>query len=114
MPPADLPDDPSIDDLKPFFVPWLTATDPEVGDDLESMFESIRSDGALSAKVKSLMVMILDAGAAHGKGVEFNAAIARKQGATDAEIVEAIEVATLVCGLQGLSTGSHAFDLRDG
>lgn len=110
--PPNVPNDPSIDDIKPFFVPWLAERDPDVGGNLDDMFETVRADGALSAKTKTLLVMVLDAARAHGKGVEFNAEIARKQGATEEEILEALEVATIVCGLQGLSTGSHAFDLR--
>lgn len=107
-------DDPSIDDVKPFFVHWLSEHDADVGGDLESMFEKIRADGALPARYKSLLVMALDAAENHGKGVESNADIARQQGASEDEIMETLEVVTLVCGLQGLSAGSHAFDARGG
>lgn len=106
--------DPSIDAIKPFFVPWFTEQDAEAGADLESLFEQIRADGALPAKYKSLLVMALDAAENHGKGVASNADIAREQGASEAEVLETLQVVTLVCGLQGLSAASHAFDARPG
>jgi AhpD family alkylhydroperoxidase len=97
----------------PWFFDLLREKDPSFEGDLEELFSHVRTDGALSAKTKALMVLALDAAAGQDGGVTANARLARKHGATDEEIVEAIEVATVAAGVQALSTATHAFPDRD-
>jgi alkylhydroperoxidase/carboxymuconolactone decarboxylase family protein YurZ len=70
---------------------------------------SITSDGALSAKVKTLMMMICDALLNHENGVTNLANRARALGASEAEIKEALGVAYLMGGLPAIVAGSNAF-----
>jgi len=71
--------------------------------------ETTLSDGALSVKTKTLMMMLCDALLAHPDGVANIAKRARDLGASDAEIVETLAVAFLMGGLPGLNTGANAF-----
>jgi len=70
---------------------------------------SITSDGALSSKVKTLMMMICDALLNHESGVTNLANRARALGASEAEIKEALGVAYLMGGLPAMVAGSNAF-----
>ena len=70
---------------------------------------SITSDGALSSKVKTLMMMICDALLNHESGVTNLANRARALGASDEEIKEALGVAYLMGGLPAMVAGSNAF-----
>jgi alkylhydroperoxidase/carboxymuconolactone decarboxylase family protein YurZ len=77
--------------------PWLHALqhrDPQFVDSYMAMRERILKDGAISAKYKLLMAMVTDSIAAHSAGVAELADAARAAGATDAEIIEAVEVGT--------------------
>ena len=66
-------------------------------------------DGALPAKVKTLMSMLGDAILGHGEGVKAIAEQARAQGATEAEIADTVRMAFLCAGMPGLVTGTSAF-----
>ena len=70
---------------------------------------AITSDGALSAKVKTLMMMICDSLLNHEGGVTNLANRARALGATEDEIKEALGVAYLMGGLPAMVAGSNAF-----
>ena len=70
---------------------------------------TIASDGALPAKVKTLMMMICDALLNHESGVTNLANRARALGASEAEIKEALGVAYLMGGLPAIVAGSNAF-----
>ena len=70
---------------------------------------TITSDGALPAKVKTLMMMICDALLNHESGVTNLANRARALGASEAEIKEALGVAYLMGGLPAIVAGSNAF-----
>jgi len=70
---------------------------------------SITSDGALSAKVKTLMMMICDALLNHESGVTNLANRARALGASEDEVREAVGVAYLMGGLPAVVAGSNAF-----
>ncbi|HWC31037.1 MAG TPA: carboxymuconolactone decarboxylase family protein [Dehalococcoidia bacterium] len=70
---------------------------------------STTGDGALPAKVKTLMMMICDALLNHESGVTNLANRARALGASEAEIKEALGVAFLMGGLPAMVTGSNAF-----
>jgi alkylhydroperoxidase/carboxymuconolactone decarboxylase family protein YurZ len=81
--------------------------------DLASVVAGTRSfvmeEGALSTKVKTLMMMICDALLNHEAGVTNLANRARGLGASEEEIVEAVGVAYLMGGLPAMVAGSNAF-----
>lgn len=70
---------------------------------------SVTSDGALSSKVKTLMMMICDALLNHESGVTNLANRARALGASEEEVTEALGVAYLMGGLPAMVAGSNAF-----
>ena len=80
--------------------------DPRMMDHLKEMSELIYCSGALPKKVKLLMAMAFDA--AHGAdlGVRALALQAMKEGATKAEIAEALRVAYHLSGVGTLYTAS--------
>jgi len=99
MPPANLP-------------PWITALqerDPEFVKSYMAQRDSILKDGAIPAKYKLLMTMIVDALLSHPDGVMNIANRARAAGASDAEVKEAVEVAYLFGGTPALVTAVNAF-----
>jgi alkylhydroperoxidase/carboxymuconolactone decarboxylase family protein YurZ len=71
--------------------------------------EAILKDGAIPAKYKILMTMIVDAITAHPDGCANIANRARAAGATEAEINETVEVAYLFGGTPALVTAVNAF-----
>ena len=75
-----------------------------------SQREDIMKDGAIPAKYKFLMIMIVDAIMAHEQGCAGLANQARKAGASEEEIKEAVEVAYLFGGTPALVTAVNAFD----
>ena len=92
--------------------PWietLKQRDPEFVASYMSQREKILADGAIPAKYKHLMTMIVDALLAHADGVANIANRARAAGASEAEILEAVEVAYLFGGTPGLVTAVNAF-----
>ena len=68
----------------------------------------VLKDGAIPAKYKILMTMIVDAIMAHPDGCAALAGRARSAGASEAEINEAIEVAYLFGGTPALVTAINA------
>jgi alkylhydroperoxidase/carboxymuconolactone decarboxylase family protein YurZ len=70
---------------------------------------AVTGDGALSSKVKTLMMMICDALLNHESGVTNLANRARALGASEEEIKEALGVAYLMGGLPAMVAGSNAF-----
>lgn len=92
----------------PEFIDEVAELDPAFGEPFDAVYEEVFSDGALSVKTKLLIMMALDAGRSQSDGVEIVAQQARDAGASEEEILETIEVAGLVCGVQGLATGSSA------
>ncbi len=82
---------------------------PELFKQAMGLQDMTLKDGALSAKTKTLMMMLCDALLAHPEGVAGLAQRARALGASENEIVETIAVAFLMGGLPGLVTGSNAF-----
>ena len=92
--------------------PWIQAIqqrDPEFAQSYLSQRERILKDGAIPAKYKILMTMIVDAIQSHADGVATIATRARAAGASDAEILEAVEVAYLFGGTPALVTALNAF-----
>ena len=74
-----------------------------------SQREYVLKDGAIPAKYKILMTMIVDALLSHPDGVATIANRARTAGASEAEIQEAVEVAYLFGGTPALVTAANAF-----
>ena len=94
---------------KPFFVEILERSDPDLLERMQSLQEFAGKDGALPAKIKTLMSMLGDAILGHGDGVKAIAERARTQGATEKEIAETVRMAFLCAGMPGLVTGTYAF-----
>jgi alkylhydroperoxidase/carboxymuconolactone decarboxylase family protein YurZ len=92
--------------------PWiqtLRERDPEFADSYLAQRERILRDGAIPAKYKILMTMIVDALLSHPDGVTTIANRARAAGASEAEVLEAVEVAYLFGGTPALVTAVNAF-----
>ncbi|PYM22477.1 MAG: alkylhydroperoxidase [Candidatus Rokuibacteriota bacterium] len=92
--------------------PWiqvLQRRDPKFVDAYMAQREHIMSDGAIPAKYKHLMTMIVDALQTHPDGVATIANRARAAGASEAEIQEAVEVTYLFGGTPALVTAMNAF-----
>lgn len=94
---------------KPFFVEALEKNDPEMLEHMNAVVDFTGKDGALPAKVKTLMAMLADALLAHPDGVSSLADRARSQGATEQEIAETVRMAFQCGGMPGLVTGTYAF-----
>jgi alkylhydroperoxidase/carboxymuconolactone decarboxylase family protein YurZ len=93
----------------PTWIQPLQQRDPEFVDSYMSQRERVLKDGAIPAKYKHLMTMIVDAIQSHPDGVANIANRARGAGASDAEIQEAVEVAYLFGGTPALVTAINAF-----
>ena len=94
---------------QPAYMAALENSDPKMAEYLSVGREFIMTDGALPAKVKTLMTMVCDAILAHEDGVRIIANRARDMGATEEEIAEAVRVAFLFGGLPALVTACNAF-----
>ena len=94
---------------KPFFVEALEKNDPQLLRQMTSLQDFVSKDGALPAKIKTLMSMLGDAILGHPEGVKAIAERARAQGATEAEIAETVRMAFFCAGMPGLVTGTCAF-----
>lgn len=94
----------------PGFMAELADRDEMFGSLLIELFDQGRSDGALSMKTKTLMVLAMDAALGHRDGVRSLAQTAREHGASEDEILETIELVALICGIQGLGTASIVFE----
>ncbi|PYM99737.1 MAG: hypothetical protein DME07_18745 [Candidatus Rokuibacteriota bacterium] len=92
--------------------PWiqpLQQRDPKFVETYMTQREHVLRDGAIPAKYKHLMTMIVDALQSHPDGVTNIANRARGAGASEAEIQEAVEVAYLFGGTPALVTAMNAF-----
>jgi alkylhydroperoxidase/carboxymuconolactone decarboxylase family protein YurZ len=94
---------------KPFFVEALERNDAELLKQMQSLQDWAGRDGALPARIKTLMSLLGDAILGHAEGVRAIAQRARAEGATEQEIAETVRMAFLCAGLPGLITGTHAF-----
>src|SRR5438105_15274262 len=93
----------------PAWIQTLQQRDPQFAESYLAQRERILRDGAIPAKYKILMTMIVDAIQSHPDGVATIANRARAAGASDAEIQEAVEVAYLFGGTPALVTAMNAF-----
>src|SRR5258705_4078627 len=101
-----------IDMAQPTVPPWIQALqqrDPQFAESYMAQRERILQDGAIPAKYKILMTMIVDAITAHADGVANIANRARASGATEAEINETVEGAYPFGGTPALVTAVNAF-----
>jgi alkylhydroperoxidase/carboxymuconolactone decarboxylase family protein YurZ len=87
----------------------LLDRNPEFTQTYLAQRERALRDGAIPAKYKILMTMIVDALLSHPDGVANIANRARAAGATEAEINETVEVAYLFGGTPALVTAVNAF-----
>jgi alkylhydroperoxidase/carboxymuconolactone decarboxylase family protein YurZ len=97
---------------QPTMPPWLAPMqkrDPEFVQSYMAQRDRILRDGAIPAKYKLLMTMIVDALQTHTDGVAVIAGRARAAGASEAEIQEAVEIAYLFGGTPALVTAMNAF-----
>ncbi len=94
---------------KSFFVEALERNDPELLEQMNALQNFASTNGALPAKIKTLMSMLADAILGHAEGVRAIAERARAQGATEQEISETVRMAFLCGGMPGLVTGTYAF-----
>jgi alkylhydroperoxidase/carboxymuconolactone decarboxylase family protein YurZ len=97
---------------QPNLPPWiqpLYQRDPKFVETYMAQREHVLRDGAIPAKYKHLMTMMVDALQTHPDGVTTIANRARAAGATEAEIQEAVEVVYLFGGTPALVTAMNAF-----
>jgi len=97
---------------QPTISPWietLKQLDPEFAETYVEQRNRALRDGAIPAKYKILMTMMVDALMSHPDGVANIANRARAAGATEAEIIETVEVAYLFGGTPALVTAMNAF-----
>jgi alkylhydroperoxidase/carboxymuconolactone decarboxylase family protein YurZ len=97
---------------QPNLPPWiqpLYQRDPKFVETYMAQREHVLRDGAIPAKYKHLMTMMVDALQTHPDGVEIIANRARAAGASEAEIQEAVEVVYLFGGTPALVTAMNAF-----
>ena len=87
----------------------LEKHDPKLAEHVAATQQFIFTDGALTAKAKTLMGLFGDAMLNHSGGVKALAARARQQGASEEEINETVRMAFLWAGLPGLVIGTHAY-----
>ena len=102
-----------VQNTPPEWMKKIRHHNPEFADMYSSMSDRILKDGAIPAKYKILMTMIVDAIMAHSTGCAALANRARAAGASEAEINEAIEVAYLFGGTPALVTAAYALNLEE-
>ena len=93
----------------PEWLQRLQQRDGTFADMYTAQRDYVLKDGAIPAKYKILMTIIVDALTAHPDGCANIANRARAAGATEAEINEAVEVAYLFGGTPALVTAINAF-----
>ena len=93
----------------PWFFDIVEKNDPDFVKYLEADLGFIMRDGAIPAKYKILMTMVIDALLAHDAGVASIANRARANGASEDEIKEAVRVAYLYGGTPALVSALNAF-----
>ena len=94
---------------QPWFFEIVEKNDPEFVALLAADRDFAMSEGAIPAKYKMLMTMVIDALLAHDAGVAGIANRARDMGASEDEIKEAVRVAYLYGGTPALVSALNAF-----
>ncbi len=98
---------------QPWFFEIVKEHDPEFVDLLAADRDFALQEGAIPAKYKMLMTMIIDALLAHDSGVAAIADRARGLGASEDEIREAVRVAYLYGGTPALVSALNAFPKKE-
>ena len=96
----------------PKWIEKLQHSNPQFAEVYLAQSNKILKEGAIPAKYKILMTMIVDAIMAHPEGCSALANRARAAGASEAEINEAIEVAYLFGGTPALVTATNALTAK--
>jgi len=91
------------------FLERLIECDPEYHALVKEVWDKAQAAGALDAKTKTLMVLLIDAMKGQKEVVQRLAVRARELGASDDEIRETVRLAFLAAGVSGLSAGVMAF-----
>jgi len=91
------------------FLDRLGDHDPEYHALVKELWDKTQAPGALDAKTKTLMVLLIDAMKGQKEAVQVIGERARSLGASDAEIRETVRLAFLAAGVSGLSAGIMAF-----
>lgn len=99
--------------MPPKFIDEIKELDPELHDVVSALAGLAMAPGALDGKTKTLITLALDALIGAKKGVEVLSKQARKLGASDQEIAEALRLAYFVAGNGVLALFEEAFDDDD-
>ncbi len=94
---------------KSWFMEIMEEHDPELARMVAANRDCIMQDGAIPAKYKVLMTMLVDAILGHADGVQAISLRARAMGASEQEICETVRVAYDCGGMPGLITALGAF-----
>jgi alkylhydroperoxidase/carboxymuconolactone decarboxylase family protein YurZ len=94
---------------RPPFIVRIEQNDSEFLDHVRGLSNFIMTDGALPAKMKTLMTLYGEAIQKRDEGVRMVADLARSVGVTEDEIKETIRLAFLVGGLPALSAATQAY-----
>ena len=88
----------------------LKEHDPELRKLFQPIFELTFAPGALDPKTKLLIAMAVNASTGMGYGCSEIAKLLRDMNVKDKEITEALRFATTVGAIQGIVTGSEAYN----
>lgn len=94
---------------RPEFIERLESHDPEFVDQVRGLSNMLMTDGALPARIKTLMALLGEAILKREEGVKVLGEVARNLGATTAEINETVRLAFLLGGLSGLAAATRVW-----
>ena len=94
---------------RPAFIEKMEFHDLDFVDEVRGLSNHLMTDGALPAKIKTLMTLLGEAILRRDEGVKVVARVARGIGATEAEINETVRLAFLIGGLPALSAATNAY-----
>lgn len=77
---------------------------PDVAKAFDGLIQSIIASKGLDAKTKQLIYIAVKAAQGDEMAVKFHVPMAKKLGATKAEVIDAILVTLTVCGIKGVAT----------
>ncbi|KXA98698.1 hypothetical protein AKJ39_01145 [candidate division MSBL1 archaeon SCGC-AAA259J03] len=94
----------------PEFLEILKEKDPQYAGNILENYEKNFSNGALTAKTKTLIALALDAGNGDVEGVKALTKQAKELGVTEEELLEVVEVVEGTSGFQGLAAAMKALE----
>ena len=92
-----------------FHMTVLKEHDPQLYALVGQVRQHAMQDGAIPARIKTLMALLCDAVRDRHQAAQVLANVARAQGATDQEVAETLAVAYWIGGVHALNTGAEAF-----